>query len=718
MNAVVVQGGFGRGRAIDGMPRLAIRIGWTMLWKGQVARFERRQGSVLEWRVDATNEHLQFTDQELADGIANGSLRLSSPPDTVRRDAGGKVIRTRIRDLTPKAIAEADRKLRYMTAVRNEGGLVGATQKEKKHLLHRLRLTAGPKELALPDVSVRTLERWMLEDGGRCERNPLVPRHHMKGNRDDRLDETVRDVVERRIDEMWMRRPRCGFETLRDMINGDIDALNATRPPSLKLMRVGKKAIRSSIARRKPADLVEAESGSAAATAMFTGRRTLADPDRPLDRLELDSTKVDVIVVDEDTMLPIGRPWLVIATDRCTRMPAGFAVTFDPPSIHTVMECLRSAIFPKTWLQEMREHHEWAVRHDWPVFGKPRTLALDQGMENLSESVLETCLNIGINEVAIMGRRRPWEKGGIERAIGTVSRGLFHMTPGTTFSNVLKRIGYDSQKDAVATLEEIEHGITMYLVDIYARRGHRGLSTGLQGRPIDVWNELIDEDEVEIIPDIAEAHQLFGRSFEATIRPTGVPYKNLLFYSEALVAALNEPDFLKLSPRRRVRCRMKTGDIRQIYVEMPHTGELMNVPIAEKWAEYAQGLSIWQHERIVEYRNAQIAAGEEEDDLPGCRRRLTEMMQSGRKSKSGHKVSGKRWEGVGRKARAGGDTSTTVEGSVAHEKSQRASSKPDRSRPPSMASAKTGSKQVETPAPSSAQASNSPYQGRTKTKVV
>lgn len=717
MNAVVLKSGFGRRREADGMPRLAIHRGWTMLWKGRIARFERRQGSMLEWRVDLTNEHIQFTDLELADGIANGSLKLSTPPDTIRVDAGGKVVRTRIRDLSSKALAEGNRKLRYMMAVKAEGGLIGASQAEKKHLLHRLRLTASAKELELRDIKVRTLERWMLEDNGRCERNPLTPKHHNKGNRSDRLEEPVRDVVERCIDEQWMRRPRVDFDTLRDFINGEIDGLNATRPSSMKLAHVGKKALRSSIARRKPSKLREAELGAAAAIATFTGRRTLADPDRPLDRLELDSTKVDVIVIDAVTMLPIGRPWLVIATDRCTRMPAGFTVTFDPPSIHTVMECLRSAIFPKTWLKKVREENEWIVRHDWPVFGKPRTIALDQGMENLSESVLETCLNIGINEVAIMGRRRPWEKGGIERAIGTVSRGLFHMTPGTTFANVLKRVGYNSSKDAVATLEELEHGITMYLVDIYARRGHRGLSTGLHGRPIDAWNELIDEEEVEIIPDIAEAHQLFGRSFEATIRTTGVPYKRLLFYSKELVDALDDPKFLKLSPRRRVMCRMKTGDIRQIYVEMPHTGELITVPIADKWVEYAQGLSIWQHERIVDYRNAQIAAGEDADDLPGSRRRLAEKMQSGRKSKSGHKVSSKRWEGHGRQARAGSDASTTVPGSDAHAKTQK--QKADRPHPATVISIDPAliKNQKEDAAPP-ATTPSSPYAGRTKTKVV
>ncbi|MFC3442357.1 hypothetical protein ACFOKF_14370 [Sphingobium rhizovicinum] len=699
----------------DGQVRLKIHRGWSMLWKGRIARFERRQGQVLEWRVDLTNEHIQFTDLEIAEGVACGEFKLSSPPDTERLDAGGKVIRTRIRDVSKQSIAEADRKLRYMQAVQAAGGMIGATQKEKKWLLDRLRREASYRELELPDVSVRTLERWMLDDGGRCERMRLIPHHHDKGNRSDRLDEQVREIVERRIDELWMTRPRVDFKTLRSFVNGDIDALNVTRLPHMKFPHVGKTALRSSIARRKPSDLTAAEFGQAIADTKFVGRRTLADPELPLERLELDSTKADIIVVDPDTNLPIGRPWLVIATDRCTRMPAGFAISFDPPSIHTVMECLRSAIFPKSYLDEMRRDHDWIVRHDWPVYGKPRTIALDQGMENLSESVLETCMDIGINEVAIMGRRRPWEKGGIERAIGTVSRGLFHTIPGTTFANVLKRVGYNPEKDVVATLEEIEHAIHIYLVDIYARQGHGGLTTGLQGRPIDAWNALIDEQEVEIIPDIAEAHQLFGRSFEATIRPSGVPYKRLLFYSPELIDALDDRRFLELSPRRRVKCRLKTGDISQIFVEMPHTGELLAVPIAEKWEDYARGLSIWQHERILDYRNAQIKAGEEEDDLPECRRQLVSKMRAGRKSGAGHKVSAKRWEGVGRQARAGSDASTTVVGSDANARLQKPRTESFQRSVAAKIQADALQQQEDVPPP--AALPSSPYAGRKKTII-
>jgi putative transposase len=43
-------------------------------------------------------------------------------------------------------------------------------------------------------------------------------------------------------------------------------------------------------------------------------------PVHPMDLLQIDHTPVDVIVVDQQKRLPIGRPWLTLAIDVRTRM--------------------------------------------------------------------------------------------------------------------------------------------------------------------------------------------------------------------------------------------------------------------------------------------------------------------------------------------------------------------------------------------------------------
>jgi putative transposase len=45
---------------------------------------------------------------------------------------------------------------------------------------------------------------------------------------------------------------------------------------------------------------------------------------RPLERVQIDHTPVDVIVVDERERLPIGRPWLTLAIDVASRVVLGF----------------------------------------------------------------------------------------------------------------------------------------------------------------------------------------------------------------------------------------------------------------------------------------------------------------------------------------------------------------------------------------------------------
>ena len=61
-------------------------------------------------------------------------------------------------------------------------------------------------------------------------------------------------------------------------------------------------------------------------------------PESPMELIQIDHTPVDVIVVDQEQRLPIGRPWLTLAIDVATRMVVGFHISLWAPS--TVSLCL------------------------------------------------------------------------------------------------------------------------------------------------------------------------------------------------------------------------------------------------------------------------------------------------------------------------------------------------------------------------------------------
>lgn len=122
-----------------------------------------------------------------------------------------------------------------------------------------------------------------------------------------------------------------------------------------------------------------------------------------MERVEIDHTRLDIFVVDEETMLPLGRPWLTLCVDVHTRCILGFDLSFDPPSHASVARCLKHAILPKGNLKALYPN----VRGTWDMFGIMETLVCDNGPEFHCESLEVGCLTLGIN-IQYCPRKKPW----------------------------------------------------------------------------------------------------------------------------------------------------------------------------------------------------------------------------------------------------------------------------------------------------------------------
>jgi putative transposase len=73
--------------------------------------------------------------------------------------------------------------------------------------------------------------------------------------------------------------------------------------------------------------------------------------DLPLDLVQVDHTLMDVVVVDREQRLSIGRPWLTLAIDIASRSVIGFSVSLEAPSALSVSLVLSHAVLPKDrWL--------------------------------------------------------------------------------------------------------------------------------------------------------------------------------------------------------------------------------------------------------------------------------------------------------------------------------------------------------------------------------
>jgi len=275
---------------------------------------------------------------------------------------------------------------------------------------------------------------------------------------------------------------------------------------------------------------------------------------RPLEIVQIDHTRVDVIVVDEETRKPIGRPWITLAMDIFTRAVTGFYLTMDSPSRLSISLCLLHAVYDKTaWLADR------SIDAKWPLSGLPETIHVDNGSDFRSRTFERACRNEGIDLIW----REPGEPrygGHIERLIGT-QMGAVHLLPGTTFSSIAERGDYDSKHAATLTLRELERYIGLEI----AGRYHQSIHASLRRPPIAVWNQHEGETPLHMPKDRLQFWVSFLPDEERKLRPDGIHLFGLRYWSSALTADIGRVEeklLVKYDPRdlSRVFVRRPTGN--------------------------------------------------------------------------------------------------------------------------------------------------------------
>ena len=156
--------------------------------------------------------------------------------------------------------------------------------------------------------------------------------------------------------------------------------------------------------------------------------------------VQIDHTKVDIMLVDDVTRACIGRPWLTLVLDVHTRMVLGLYLSLDAQSAISAALAVAQAVLPKTeWLTDR------AIKLAWPAHGLPEVIHVDNGREFHSRSFERGCQQHGIR-LEYRPPATPRFGGHIERLMGTLM-GRVHALPGSTSSSVAARGGYDPKAE-------------------------------------------------------------------------------------------------------------------------------------------------------------------------------------------------------------------------------------------------------------------------------
>jgi putative transposase len=484
-------------------------------------------------------------------------------------------------------------------------------------------------------LSVASVYRWIDEytiSGG--DIRSLIPNTEKRGGvKQSRLEPETDAIIQDVIETHYLRREKRTIDHLHREVAVRVDEENRIRVPAEEL----KTPSRSTIARRIDAldeeKKLTARRGKKAAKRELSHYGETAYPMLPLERVEIDHTRADIIVIDDQDLLPLGRLTLTYCIDTATRYPLGYYLGFEPPSYLTVMECLYHAICPKGDIRE-----QYGTEHDWQIYGIPYTLVIDNGKEFIGQDLEDACNLLGIilQNTPVM---TPHFKAAVERMFGTLNTGLLHTLPGTTFSNVGQRSDYDSLKQACISLSELDKMMHIFLLDIYAENFHRGV----QGIPARLWEQATEGGFFpRMPPSVEELLVLLGRVAYRTVQPYGIELNCLRYNCSELVPLRTR---LKKRDNKRVKIKYNPSDLGHIQVYDPDEKRHLQVPALAQ--EYAQGLSLWKHKVI---RNFALAQQRTVDivALGRAQRKIQEIVQeSMERKKLGTRSKIARWRGNG-----------------------------------------------------------------------
>jgi putative transposase len=433
---------------------------------------------------------------------------------------------------------------------------------------------AAGETLGLSERMVYALVRRYRGSGGLLA--SLAPQPSPGGRGKTRLPRLTERIIAEAIRDEYLTRQKKRAEAVVRAVRERARAAGIA-PPAPNTVRARVRAVRADLAARR-----REGSRSSARRRLEPATGTTPVTEQPMALLQIDHTPVDLVLVDEASHQPIGRPWLTVAIDVMSRCVAGFLVSFDPPSATSVGLCLAHAALPKAaYLARLGIHGL-----DWPVDGRPGCLYVDNGAEFHSAALSRGCEQHGI----VLDYRpvaTPHFGGIVERLIGTLMT-MVHELPGTTFSNPAERGDYNSDVTACLTLAELERWLALAI----AGRYHHKVHDGIEEPPLARWRRGVAE--LGPPPAVADP-SVFLIDFLPVLRRRvtreGIRVDHITYYSDALRPWIAARDSLGSFLIRR-----DPRDLSRIFVLDPENGTYVEAPCAR---QERPSISLFEHRQAV-----------------------------------------------------------------------------------------------------------------------
>ncbi len=542
---------------------------------------------------------------------ADQQLSLAFPETNLEEPShqGDKRLPSEFTEVPEECRPEVQRRYKYIDAIRQR---IDSGRKFKG-----LRRLTKEVALAIGDVnppSRKTLCRWyrrFVASGGNIR--SLIPLVRNRGNWHRRIHPEVLKIIGDIVVEQYLSPRRTSIRTAWISIILRIHEANRFRSPDDELIPPSYYSVRREVRRLNKRKWLAARNRKGTAVPRAKVAKLRLTPTRPLERVEIGHTQLDVLVVDSKMGMPLGRPWLSIAIDLYSGCCLGIYLSLEPPSYLAVMRCLFHAIAPKSGVKV----RYLSVVRSWDAHGLPEAVVVANGREFHSKHFEDACNRLGILIEYAPVRRVYW-KGAVERQFRNFNELLPHLQLGTTFSDHPENADDHAEKRTVIDMRTIDELLHIYIVDHYNQRLH----PETKQIPAIVWKRGIEAHPPALPPRPEELEILLQVTEERVISRSGIKLHGLFYNSGGLA-----PLWRGMRKGERVRVKFDPTDLSLIHVFDAAKGTVITVPAVNR--AYTRGLTLSQHRVVMESARRQAFEKASAVHLVRAKRRIVEIVTRG-----------------------------------------------------------------------------------------
>jgi putative transposase len=571
------------------------------LGRGLIIRFGSTQYTFLRRLADQTvqlqNEEdfriLTVSTGRLTTDILSGKLEVVRDSDTGNHhDHAGNDTVAPVGSLEEHHRARYERAISYVNYMRR----CGVTQGQRQVIA--LAITAhatkiGDAEPPRPSTVMAWLRKFR-ESGG----NPgsLITRNASR-RRQKRIPKELRRVIDVVLQQHYFRRNGISMRDAHDKV---LDELKRAGQPQT----IGLSTIRRIVGEVTPYDRDHIRLGPVEARHKWRFARQGKYVSRPLERVELDHTLLDIYVIDDQWGIPLGRPTITLLVCSFSGYIIGFYISFEGETLARVLQTIKMGIQPKDEIVTAA-----GLTQPWHAMGLWETLLLDNAMAHHASRMQSIAYELGM-ELEYSAVRMPWFKPTVERHLGELT--LMLPVPGRTGKPGRHAEPIDPQIKACIRFSDLCVGILQWIVEVHPFQ----INDRKKARPVDLFMDgLLDCPAPVFTDSYAPLDVLASNRTTVTVRHDGLVHEWLRYGGSALEQMRRE-----VRDNFRAEIAPDPYDLGRVYVQHPHTREWIIAPALD--LEYAAGLTRTQHKLIRQAATQRLTLANAPEELRKGRLRL------------------------------------------------------------------------------------------------